>query len=93
MFINVVLFSVIFQAKSFLGEMRVRCNAIKQELESNIQSYKDSIKNSRSVEKQIQVRADRHLPSDYNYGQFCSPLQTFVLVGRFSGLTESDYLN
>ena len=43
------------QAKSILGEMRVRCNAIKQELESNIQLYKDSVKHSRTVEKQIQV--------------------------------------
>ena len=45
------------QAKSILGEMRVRCNAIKQELESNIQLYKDSVKQSRTVEKQIQVIA------------------------------------
>jgi len=44
------------QAKSILGEMRVRCNAIKQELESNIQLYKDSVKHSRTVEKQIQVK-------------------------------------
>lgn len=42
------------KAKSVLGEMRVRCNAIKQELESNIQQYKDSVKHSRSIEKQIQ---------------------------------------
>lgn len=43
------------QAKSILGEMRVKCNAIKQELESNIQLYKDSVKHSRTVQKQIQV--------------------------------------
>ncbi|XP_029192398.2 LOW QUALITY PROTEIN: dynein heavy chain domain-containing protein 1-like [Acropora millepora] len=42
------------KAKSILGEMRVRCNAVKQELESSIQLYKDSVKHSRSVEKQIQ---------------------------------------
>lgn len=47
---------VLSQAKSILGEMRVRCNAIKQELESNIQLYKDSVKHSRTVEKQIQVK-------------------------------------
>ena len=35
--------------------MRVRCNAVKQELESSIQLYKDSVKHSRGVEKQIQV--------------------------------------
>lgn len=50
---NVPYFSL--QAKSILGEMRVKCNAIKQELESNIQLYKDSVKHSRTVEKQIQV--------------------------------------
>ena len=33
----------------------MRCNAIKQELESSIQLYKDSVKHSRTVEKQIQV--------------------------------------
>ena len=48
------LFSTL-KAKSILGEMRVRCNAIKQELESNIQRYKESVKHSRTVEKQIQV--------------------------------------
>ena len=50
---NMPYFSL--QAKSILGEMRVKCNAVKQELESNIQLYKDSVKHSRTVEKQIQV--------------------------------------
>ena len=36
--------------------MRVRCNAIKQELESKIQSFKDSMKHAKSVDKQIQVK-------------------------------------
>ena len=53
---------VTLQAKSILGEMRVRCNAVKQELESNIQLYKDSVKHSRTVEKQIQVS---HFKSDF----------------------------
>ncbi|XP_048580282.1 dynein heavy chain domain-containing protein 1 isoform X3 [Nematostella vectensis] len=42
------------KAKSILGEMRVRGNAIKQELEEKIQSYKDSVKHAKAIDKQIQ---------------------------------------
>ena len=36
--------------------MKVQCNAIKQELEEKIEMYKESVKQTKNIEKKIQVR-------------------------------------
>lgn len=46
---------ILLQAKATLGEMRVRYNQIKKELEGKIQIYKEAIKYLKNTEKKIQV--------------------------------------
>jgi hypothetical protein len=40
---------------AYLGDLRVRCNEIKAEVEAKIEDYKEKVHNARSIEKQIQV--------------------------------------
>ena len=47
--------NIYLQAVAYLGELRVRCNEIKAEVEAKIEEYREKVHHARSIEKQIQV--------------------------------------
>ncbi|XP_028405416.1 dynein heavy chain domain-containing protein 1-like isoform X2 [Dendronephthya gigantea] len=55
---------ILDEAVAYLGDLRVRCNEIKGEVESKIQEYKDKVHHARSIEKQIQITEQKKLRAE-----------------------------